>query len=174
MIAPYHAQCLKIRTILRGVADEVKVGSVEELQGQERKVIIVSTVRSSREFVGYDVKHTLGFIANPRRFNVAVTRAQSLLIIVGDPQVLSLDLLWKSFLNYVHNNRGWTGIPITWDPRSSVPEGDSDLFTRTTTDGAAMDMNQITRMMESLATTDNRLNEDTADANVDRPWREVE
>lgn len=34
VIAPYHAQCLKIRAVLRAVADGVKVGSVEEFQGQ--------------------------------------------------------------------------------------------------------------------------------------------
>lgn len=34
VIAPYHAQCLKIRAGLRGIADGVKVGSVEEFQGQ--------------------------------------------------------------------------------------------------------------------------------------------
>lgn len=31
--------------------------------------MIISTVRSSREFVEYDLRHTLGFVANPRRFN---------------------------------------------------------------------------------------------------------
>lgn len=36
IIAPYHAQCLKLRTALRSVADGVKVGSVEEFQGQVR------------------------------------------------------------------------------------------------------------------------------------------
>ena len=34
IIAPYHAQCLKLRTALRSVAEGVKVGSVEEFQGQ--------------------------------------------------------------------------------------------------------------------------------------------
>lgn len=34
IITPYHAQCLKIRSALRGIADEAKVGSVEEFQGQ--------------------------------------------------------------------------------------------------------------------------------------------
>ncbi len=90
MVTPYHAQVMKIRAVLRAFADEVKVASVEEFQGQvrikssssdkpmltasplslqERKVMIISTVRSSREFVEYDLRHTLGFVANPRRFN---------------------------------------------------------------------------------------------------------
>ncbi|KAF5344059.1 hypothetical protein D9757_015151 [Collybiopsis confluens] len=107
VIAPYHAQVLKMCTALRAVADSTKVGSVEEFQGQERHVIIISTVRNSREFVKYDLRHTLGFVANPRRFNVAVTRAQSLLYyIVGDPSVQSIDPLWQSFLNYIHRSGG--------------------------------------------------------------------
>jgi helicase MOV-10 len=65
----YHAQVLRIRKTLLPFADQVKVGSVEEFQGQERRVIIISTVRSSREFVEYDLRHTLGFVASPRRFN---------------------------------------------------------------------------------------------------------
>lgn len=40
VIAPYHAQCLKIRTLLRSVAEGVKVGSVEEFQGQVRRISI--------------------------------------------------------------------------------------------------------------------------------------
>ena len=31
--------------------------------------MIISTVRSSKDFVKYDLRHTLGFVANPRRFN---------------------------------------------------------------------------------------------------------
>ncbi|KAF9457919.1 P-loop containing nucleoside triphosphate hydrolase protein [Collybia nuda] len=34
IITPYHAQCLKIRAVLRAVADGIKIGSVEEFQGQ--------------------------------------------------------------------------------------------------------------------------------------------
>ena len=34
IIAPYHAQCLKLRKALKDVASDVKIGSVEEFQGQ--------------------------------------------------------------------------------------------------------------------------------------------
>lgn len=42
VIAPYRAQCSKIRTLLRAVADGVKVGSVEEFQGQVSGFMSVS------------------------------------------------------------------------------------------------------------------------------------
>ncbi|KAH7924376.1 P-loop containing nucleoside triphosphate hydrolase protein [Leucogyrophana mollusca] len=177
VITPYHAQCLKIRTALKAVADEVKVGSVEEFQGQERKVIIISTVRSSRNFVEYDLKHTLGFVANPRRFNVAITRAQALLIVVGDPSVLSLDPLWRSFLNYVHQNRGWAGPPPTWD--TSIPVDENGGFDKGTRETGLLDMNSFSRRIEklTLSRVQDESDEDgveESDANVDREWRDVE
>lgn len=29
----------------------------------------MSTVRSSQDFLSYDIRHNLGFVADPRRFN---------------------------------------------------------------------------------------------------------
>ncbi|KIY47324.1 P-loop containing nucleoside triphosphate hydrolase protein [Fistulina hepatica ATCC 64428] len=177
VITPYHAQCLKIRASLRGVADEVKVGSVEEFQGQERKVIIISTVRSSREFVEYDLKHTLGvvtYIADTTS-TVAVTRAQALLIVVGDPHVLQLDALWRQFLNYVHDNGGWTGIPIPWDP--SDPVDDAKACDKDVAESAQTEMDRFMRALEAMTlanVADDSEDDDAADAGVDRPWRDIE
>ncbi|KAL0066361.1 hypothetical protein AAF712_006620 [Marasmius tenuissimus] len=171
VIAPYRAQVLKLRAAFRSLDASVKVGSVEEFQGQERKVIVVSTVRSSREFVDYDLRHTLGFVANPRRFNVAVTRARSLLVIVGDPNVLSLDPLWRSFLNYVYENGGWTGPPPMWDTTEPVDfAGGYDISIR---DQARAEMEAFSRMMEGPASTSNGQS-DERDVNVDQPWGEKE
>ena len=55
----------------------MKVGSVEEFQGQERTVILVSCVRSTSDHVQFDLEHNLGFLRNPKRFNVAVTRYET-------------------------------------------------------------------------------------------------
>ncbi|CAL5339672.1 unnamed protein product [Camellia sinensis] len=90
VIAPYRQQVVKITKVLESFdMGSVKVGSVEQFQGQEREVIIVSTVRSTAKHNGFDKTYCLGFLSNPRRFNVAVTRAKSLLIIVGNPHIVS-------------------------------------------------------------------------------------
>jgi helicase MOV-10 len=80
---------------------------------------------------------------------VAVTRAQALLIVVGNPHVLGLDPLWRSFLNYIHGNKGWTGsVGIPWDPDDSDDDEPYDARARRK---AEFDMNDFTRRMEELA-----------------------
>ncbi|KZS94817.1 P-loop containing nucleoside triphosphate hydrolase protein, partial [Sistotremastrum niveocremeum HHB9708] len=115
IISPYSAQCKKIRELIRPIDPLIKVGSVEEFQGQERKVIIISTTRSNTNLITSDIRQAIGFLANAPRLNVAITRAQALLVVIGDPRVLSLDPTWRSFLSYLHRNRAWTGVQPHWD-----------------------------------------------------------
>jgi len=86
-----------------------KISSVEGFQGQERKVIIISAVRSCNNLVDEDLKHSLGFVASPTRLNVAITRARALLIILGNPKLLVLDPYWRSLLTYCIDCGGYTG-----------------------------------------------------------------
>ncbi|KIO33700.1 hypothetical protein M407DRAFT_229531 [Tulasnella calospora MUT 4182] len=198
VISPYNAQCQKIRTAIKVQNPAVKVGSVEEFQGQERRVIIISTVRSSIEYVEFDLRHTLGFVANERRFNVAMTRAQALLIVIGDPDVLGLDPLWRCFLNYIHNSGGWKGRRIGWDPKQPVdrspprtgPRSKGKTLESATTGGydEAVRRQAETEMEELIARTkgiiinsrplDEEQEEDEdvrgMEAAAEHPWREDE
>ncbi|CAE6366471.1 unnamed protein product [Rhizoctonia solani] len=142
IVTPYKAQVRKIKKLLRdgGVdVDDITIGSVEEFQGQERRVMIVSTVRSNKDLLSFDLKHTLGFVANPKRLNVAITRAQSLLVVVGDPLVLGLDTLWRRFLYFVHRSGGWKGTPFPWNPDAN-PDEDPATF-----DSAEQEVRELLR-----------------------------
>lgn len=112
----FQFQVAEIRSLISGVdVEEIpKVGTVEEFQGQERNVIIVSTVRSMSDLVANDVKFTLGFVSAPQRLNVAITRARSLLIIIGNPGLLSQDPYWKSVLDFCTKRECYTGC--NWSP----------------------------------------------------------
>ncbi|XP_023709767.1 putative helicase MOV-10 isoform X2 [Cryptotermes secundus] len=113
IITPYRKQVQKIRKMLdKCKLNDITVGSVEDFQGQERLVIIISTVRSTMALLQEDYKFHLGFLKNPKRFNVALTRSKALLITVGDPDILQCDVHWREFILFCKNNGGYTGVPL--------------------------------------------------------------
>ncbi|WOL03127.1 putative RNA helicase SDE3 isoform X1 [Canna indica] len=113
VITPYRQQVLKLKKALESLEmPELKVGSVEQFQGQEREVIIISTVRSTVKHNDFDRVHNLGFLSNPRRFNVSITRAKSLLIIVGNPHIITKDRHWDKLLRYCADNGSYQGCPL--------------------------------------------------------------
>eukprot|EP00112_Aurelia_sp_Birch-Aquarium-sp1_P002862 Seg1318.2 transcript_id=Seg1318.2/GoldUCD/mRNA.D3Y31 product="putative helicase MOV-10" protein_id=Seg1318.2/GoldUCD/D3Y31 len=149
VISPYRKQTQKIRKLLekdlkRPRMSELKVGAVEEFQGDERRIIILSTNRCTVEYLKKDAKHHLGFLCNPKRFNVAITRAQALLIIVGNPFVLSRDKPdekerkgnsaaalsqgqshkgpWNEFINFCIENDGYKGCVYTADWEEKIAD----------------------------------------------------
>lgn len=97
VVTPYKMQRRKIaQACLRSGYGEITVGTAEAFQGQEKAVIIVSTVRSGGT--------RLGFVNNARRFNVMITRAKCLLVIVGDPHSLQHDANWNKLIEYCLEN----------------------------------------------------------------------
>lgn len=83
VITPYNAQVQLLRTLLAG-EPEVEIGTVDGLQGREKEAVVVSLVRSNED-------GEVGFLAELRRLNVALTRARRHLTVVGDSATLAHD-----------------------------------------------------------------------------------
>ncbi|XP_058457072.1 probable RNA helicase armi [Malaya genurostris] len=121
VITPYQQQVKTIRRILdESNLQKPKIGSVEEFQGQERMVILISTVRTSKSQLQSDLQHALGFVSSPRRLNVAISRAKCLLVIFGSPHLLSADKQWQKLLHKAVNNDTYCGCDL---PEHVIPTG---------------------------------------------------
>lgn len=108
IVTPFSEQRQKIHNALKALKyDDIDVGTVELFQGQEKDIIILSTVRSKTFY--HDNRHHIGFLSNPKRFNVALTRAKALLIVIGNPTILQTDKHWCYFLKFCRNNKACCG-----------------------------------------------------------------
>jgi regulator of nonsense transcripts 1 len=84
---------------------EIQVASVDSFQGREKDFIILSCVRSNE-------KAGIGFLNDPRRLNVAMTRARSGLVILGNPKVLSRQPLFHDLLQHFRDNESLVEGPL--------------------------------------------------------------
>jgi len=110
VMAPWRGQVWKIRECLRKKSlSRVDVGTVEDFQGRECRVIIISCVRSRARFLKEDATKSLGLVFERKRMNVAITRARELLIVVGSGALLQRDPYWKAFLQFTLRNKLYTG-----------------------------------------------------------------
>ncbi|CAL1536163.1 unnamed protein product, partial [Lymnaea stagnalis] len=83
VISPYNSQIKLIQLKVKGChdVDDIEVNTVDQYQGRDKCVIIVSFVRTEKDHVGELLKDL-------RRLNVALTRAKHKLILIGNAAAL--------------------------------------------------------------------------------------
>jgi hypothetical protein len=104
VVTPYNGQVQLIKSMIANDSDlrkmvtenpvSIEVKSIDGYQGRERDVIIFSAVRSNRHA-------KIGFLNDWRRMNVALTRAKSGLVVIGDLDTLSeADKHWDALCKW--------------------------------------------------------------------------
>lgn len=76
-----------------------------------------------------------------------MTRAQAGLFIVGNPHILSLDPLWRTLLNYIRLNKGYSGPALDprWDEKEEVDFTVPDVYVRKRQQEHASNMESLER-----------------------------
>jgi ATP-dependent RNA/DNA helicase IGHMBP2 len=101
VISPYAAQVRHLRDRL-GIP-QLDVDTVDGFQGREKEAVLISLVRSNLE-------GAIGFLADIRRMNVALTRARRKLIVVGDSATISAHEFYQRLLEYVEQQGGYRTV----------------------------------------------------------------
>lgn len=111
VISPYQEQIRLLREQLANSPDllpygnKISVNTIDSFQGQERDIVYISMARSNSDGV-------IGFLADIRRMNVAMTRARKKLVIIGDSSTLAVAPFYASLINYAEQINGYNSA---WD-----------------------------------------------------------
>jgi regulator of nonsense transcripts 1 len=84
VLTPYAKQVELLKRLLSGLSHQVEVSSIDGFQGREADIIILVTVRCNEH-------HEIGFLRDLRRLNVALTRARSGLVVIGNRATLTTE-----------------------------------------------------------------------------------
>ncbi len=110
IISPYKTQIENIKNKVKAENliekyNEVyfKINTVDSFQGQESDLIIISLVRSND-------KGEIGFLADLRRMNVALSRAKKRLIVIGDSATLSYQPFYLNLINHFEKNGEYKSV----------------------------------------------------------------
>ncbi|KAL7992064.1 hypothetical protein Chor_016320 [Crotalus horridus] len=94
VIAPYNLQVDMLRKHLCHKYPELEIKSVDGFQGREKEAVVLSFVRSNR-------KGEVGFLAEDRRINVAITRARRHVAVICDSRTVSNHSFLKRLVEYM-------------------------------------------------------------------------
>ncbi|XP_006820047.1 DNA-binding protein SMUBP-2-like, partial [Saccoglossus kowalevskii] len=97
VIAPYNLQVDLLRLRLSNKYPNLEIKSVDGFQGREKEAVVISLVRSND-------KGEVGFLAEDRRINVAITRARRHLAVICDSETVSHHEFLKSLVDYMMEN----------------------------------------------------------------------
>jgi superfamily I DNA and/or RNA helicase len=109
VIAPYSAQVRLLRERL--AVPGLEIDSVDGFQGREKEAVVLSLVRSN-------VEGEVGFLADVRRMNVALTRARRKVLVVGDSATLGAHPFYQDLLGYVESIGAYHSV---WEEDDQVP-----------------------------------------------------
>jgi superfamily I DNA and/or RNA helicase len=106
IISPYKEQvfCLKEQFVhfpdISSQTAYLSIDSIDGFQGQERDIIYISLVRSNSE-------GQIGFLADTRRINVALTRAKYKLVVIGDSATLGNHKFYEALIDYFQRHNAY-------------------------------------------------------------------
>jgi superfamily I DNA and/or RNA helicase len=101
VIAPYAAQVRWLRD--RAKRDALEIDTVDGFQGREKEAVLISCVRSNSA-------GEIGFLADTRRMNVALTRARRKLILIGDSATLGGHPFYAALLEYFESQGAYHSV----------------------------------------------------------------
>ena len=109
VVTPYRKQSLVLKELI--LKDEnialytknIQIHTIDSFQGQEKDIIYISLTRNNAQ-------QQIGFLADVRRMNVAMTRAKKKLIVIGDSSTIGQHPFYKEFLDYVSDLDAYKSI----------------------------------------------------------------
>ncbi len=99
VISPYKQQISILKdliqesSILKPFINTINTNTIDSFQGQERDAVFISMTRSN-------ASGEIGFLADTRRMNVAMTRAKKRLVIIGDSATIGSHTFYNEFISY--------------------------------------------------------------------------
>ncbi|KAL8783057.1 MAG: hypothetical protein Q9213_004904 [Squamulea squamosa] len=108
IMSPFRAQVNLLRKIARSTGLwGLNIGPMDAFQGLESRFVVLCTTRTRDRFLEEDAIKGMGVVNEPKKFNVAITRAKQGLVVIGNPWILEQDPYWSAFMNFCWRNGLW-------------------------------------------------------------------
>jgi senataxin len=122
VITPYAQQSSSLRrrfseALGSNYTDFVEVNTVDAFQGREANIVIFSAVRAAGS-------HGIGFLADVRRMNVALTRAKHFLFVIARCKSIMTNPYWSDLVQHARENHAVVRVPMTTGGANKISFGD--------------------------------------------------